>query len=478
MQLAAWATVAGILFGIGFGQAAAREAPTLGDLEEELRQSDLVIRGSVVKLWWEGFLGHAFSQDVTVRIEKRYKGRFPGAEIRLFLNLPTVVHPVTGPRPAVAADVGDQLIVPVKAMRVVTALQTAGRADRPAFYYTAPSFYRVQAGEVVGSPYRLSEELARHRQLADFERLIEKLVAQPPKQFDRYVPGRVLFFDDFDDGSFAGWTFLVGARDGEARIDDFYGEKWVGPGLRWTNKYPEAERGTRGKLTRNPQTGNYEGVIDGARIEIGVYDGRLRLRSSRLWHHVTAVAGDPSWENYQVECDVWKFKDKALGEPEFPERIAQEDYMEFGIYGRVRVPNLPQTAGEHSLIAVEFGAYSNEITLVPMWTRVPHSLWHNYFQIRAKWPDPDAPREASFWTRKTRILDYTTYPIPTGKRMHLTARFMGERVEGYIDGVKYVDGYLSPLPDIMRRGRMGLWVFETWAEFDNVRVTELVRKNR
>lgn len=45
--------------------------------------------------------------------------------------------------------------------------------------------------------------------------------------------------------------------------------------------------------------------------------------------------------------------------------------------------------------------------------------------------------------------------------MGLTARFMGERIEGYIDGVKYVSGYLSPMPEIMHRGRMALRVFET-----------------
>jgi len=41
-----------------------------------------------------------------------------------------------------------------------------------------------------------------------------------------------------------------------------------------------------------------------------------------------------------------------------------------------------------------------------------------------------------------------------------------------------LDGVLSPLPDVLRAGRMALWVFETWAEFDNVKVTELVRLER
>ena len=53
---------------------------------------------------------------------------------------------------------------------------------------------------------------------------------------------------------------------------------------------------------------------------------------------------------------------------------------------------------------------------------------------------------------------------------------MGDRVEGYVDGVKLVAGRMSSMPDFMTRGRMALWTFETWAEFDNVKVTELVRK--
>ena len=58
------------------------------------------------------------------------------------------------------------------------------------------------------------------------------------------------------------------------------------------------------------------------------------------------------------------------------------------------------------------------------------------------------------------------------------ARFMDNRIEGYIDDVKIVDGVLSPLPDIMRTGRFARCVFETCAESDNVKATELVRAKR
>jgi len=283
-----------VLVALCAARANALERPTVKDLEDEIRQSELVIRGTVSQIRWEGFPGHAFSQDVILRIAKRYQGEFARAEIPLFLNLPEWVHPAHLGRPSLAANVGDQLIVPVKAMKIVTMPPEAAARGEPDHYYTTPSFYVIRDGAVVGSPYPLSEELAKHRELADFERLIERIVALPPKQLDRYVPGKVLFFDDFDDGSYAGWTFLTGARGDETMIESFYGEKWVGPGLRWKNKYPEDKRGSWGELTRDENTGNYEGVLDGAQLQIGVYDGRLRLRCSRLWHHVTAVAGDPS----------------------------------------------------------------------------------------------------------------------------------------------------------------------------------------
>lgn len=473
------------------GRVAAWSNVTPSDLAEEVRMNELVLRGVVVKVRSERFTCHAFTQDVVFQIRKRYKGSHPDDKMRLFLNLPVGVTSDKGffvdvearnkkdGRPQAAANAGDELIVPVKRMEIRTVPKKDLRPGEPDSYYTSPSYYPIRKGRVVGSPFSLSKELAKHSRVEDFERLLaDTIAAQQSAKHDEYRLGKVLFFDDFDDNSYAGWTFLVGHRGAPAEIDSFYGEKWVGPGLRWKHKYPKRKRGTRGRLERAGKTGNYEGVLDMAKIQIGAYDGRLRLRSSRLWHHVTVVAGDPDWKDYQIECDVYNFEDKLYSTPAFPELIAQANYLEFGMYGRVRVPNLPETKGEHSLIAVEFGPYSNEMTMVAMWTRVSRLVWHHCYQIRVKLPDANGGREASFWNKQTRILACKSYKVPQNKRVRLKTRFMGNRVVGYIDGVKIVDGVLSPLPDIMRTGRIALWVFETWAEFDNVKVTELIRVER
>jgi hypothetical protein len=115
--------------------------------------------------------------------------------------------------------------------------------------------------------------------------------------------------------------------------------------------------------------------------------------------------------------------------------------------------------------------------LEPTWLRVPRSVRKNACQIRAKWPDPQGPRAGSLWRRTTRILDLDLmpFPVPNHERIRLKARFTGNRVEGFVNGVKHLEGYLDPLPEIMRQGRIALWVFTSWAEFDNVKVTELVR---
>ncbi len=476
MQAARHVWIGGVLAALCAGRTHAWQNVTANDLMNEIRRNDLVVRGTVVRARGERFTPHAFTQEVYLRVKDVYMGDYPHSEMRLFLNLPICLHREKAGRPALAANVGDELIAPVKAIRISAVWGEYLPPDAPDHYYTAPSFYPIRDGRVTGSPYPLSKALAKRSGLEDFERLLaEKVNEYRSARHDEYRLGRVLFFDDFDDHSLAGWTFLVGHRGNAAAIDSFYGEKWVGPGLRWKHKYPRSKRGTRGRLNRDKATGNYGGVLDGARLEIGVYNGRFRLRCNRLWHHVTVVAGDPNWQDYQVECDVYNYLDRALL---LPELIAQPNYQEFGLYGRVHVPNLPETKGEHSLIAVEFGPYSNELALVPMWTRVRPGLWHNFCQIRAKLPDPDGPRELSFWRKRTHILACAAYRIPPNKRIRLKARFMGNRVEGYIDGVKHLDGVLSPMPDVLRAGRMALWVFETWAEFDNVKVTELVRLNR
>ena len=51
---------------------------------------------------------------------------------------------------------------------------------------------------------------------------------------------------------------------------------------------------------------------NGTPIEIGVFDGRLRLRGGHYWLHLVAVAGDPEWTDYQIDVDIYNFNDPAL----------------------------------------------------------------------------------------------------------------------------------------------------------------------
>ena len=78
--------------------------------------------------------------------------------------------------------------------------------------------------------------------------------------------------------------------------------------------------------------------------------------------------------------------------------------------------------------------------------------------------------------RTTRILDYEAWPIPQEKKIHLTAKFYGRNVEGWIDGKKILHGRIPADHPGARNGRIALWTFETWVEWDNLKVTRLVRE--
>ena len=176
-------------------------------------------------------------------------------------------------------------------------------------------------------------------------------------------------------------------------------------------------------------------------------------------------AGDPEWTDYQIEADVYNFND-----PAFENRggIGQVNYLKFGPYGRLNVPNLPETRGEHSFVGVKFGTFGN-------YDVSEMTFGNNAFQIRCKYPEsPLVWRDHSVLLRQTRILDYQAWPIPQGKRIHLKAVYFGRRVEGWIDGKKITESEIPEDHPGARRGRFGLWAFETWCEFDNVKVTRLI----
>ena len=83
-------------------------------------------------------------------------------------------------------------------------------------------------------------------------------------------------------------------------------------------------------------------------------------------------------------------------------------------------------------------------------------------------------RDHSRVLRKTKILDYDAWAIPQHKKIHLTARFFGPYVEGWIDGKKVLESEIPADHPGVGNGRIALWTFETWVEFDNVKVTRLV----
>ncbi len=151
--------------------------------------------------------------------------------------------------------------------------------------------------------------------------------------------------------------------------------------------------------------------------------------------------------------------------------LGQVDYLKFGPYGRLSVPNLPETHGEHSFVGVEFGTFGNydvsELT-----------FGNSACQIRCKYPEaPLVWRDHSVLLRTTRILDYHAWPIPQEEVIHVTAKYFGRRVEGWINGKKILESEIPADHPGASKGRFGLWAFESWVEFDNVKVTRLVPRS-
>jgi hypothetical protein len=174
---------------------------------------------------------------------------------------------------------------------------------------------------------------------------------------------------------------------------------------------------------------------------------------------LTAVIGDPEWTNYQIDVDMWTYTDPTRPRP---------NYIKFGPYGRVNVPNLPETRGEHSFVAVEISNYGNYDLSEGTWGAAS-------FQIRCKYPEPPfVSRERSRLLRLTKILDFEPWPVADDKKIHVTAKYFGNYVEGWIDGRKILEGWIPTDHPGAAKGRVGLWTFETWAEFDNLKVTRLV----
>jgi hypothetical protein len=333
--------------------------------------------------------------------------------------------------------------------------------DGQDLHYMVPFYYSFGKDDRVSSIFDFPPPMRVHAATVEqFEALIAEALRRPHLPRRHCKLGAVLFTDDFDDGSLAGWTFLEGTKirkrhkTGEFVWRDAVGYLWVGPD---TVKDPKLEF----HVTRDSKTGLFRGERHSTPVEFGVVNGRLRLRSHHYLHHITAVTGDPEWTGYQVDVDMWKFR-------ELPHPSGPTDYRKFGAYGRVSVPNFPFTRGEHSFVAVEIGNYANYDVSERTWG-------DSAFQIRCKYPEPVyLERDPSRILRYTQILDYIGFVVPEAMKMHLKARFTGRYVEGWIDGEKILEGEIPADHPGMGKGRIALWTFETFAEFDNLKVTQLV----
>lgn len=439
--------------------------PTLEEFKEEVQRADLIVRGSVEEIVNETHWGdNDDTQMMKVKVDRIFKGR---------LRRPEIVVTSRYWETENKRHAGDDVILLLKR------LQPLAGDPRPfdqTCHFVALSYcrYCIKNGKVF-SATGMAEDLAAFRNGGKFVTLIEETVAarenrgRKRRNRSEYDLGRVLFSDNFDDGSMSGWTLLKGARR-HTPEDGAYGfvpgrEIWMAEGISWKNDYFD-QAGTIGRLNRD-RFGRLIGERNSTQIQIGVYGGRLRLRSNHLWQHATILAGNPNWTDYQVDVDMFDRLDKEIYEPR---GIAHEDYKTFGVFGRVTVPNLPNTKGEHCEIGVEFGSYSNM-------DATTDNVNRDTIQIRLKTPDADGGRDWATCIRKTKILDFQTYEVPKDRPIHVSAKFLGNRVEGWIDGKKYVEGTIpASNASQFERGRIGLWVFETFAEFDNIKVTELVRQ--
>ncbi|MAG85684.1 hypothetical protein CMK10_16160 [Candidatus Poribacteria bacterium] len=430
--------------------------PTVEQFKAEILRADLVIRARVTEILFHRGGNHA-DEDVRIQVLKVYKGKLTST--CLCIRIEIYWHwawDETGtpnlPR------VGDEVILPIE---VIPVRAGSSPPDGQDLYYIVPFYYSVEKDGQVSSIFDFPPEMGTHTATVEqFEILISKALKKSRPSRRRYELGTVLFTDDFDDGSLAGWTFLEGTKirqphkTGAFIWRDAVGYLWVGPE---TIQDPELEF----HVARDSKTGLFHGERHSTPIEFGIVNGRLRLRSHHYLHHITALTGDPEWTNYQIDVDMWKFR-------ESPHPNGPTDYRKFGAYGRVFIPNFPFTQGEHSFIAVEIGNYANYDVSERTWG-------DSAFQIRCKYPEPVyLERDPSRILRYTQILDYIGFPVPEATKMHLTARFTGHYVEGWIDGKKILDGEIPDDHPGVETGRIALWTFETFAEFDNLKITQLV----
>ena len=395
--------------------------PTQVELGEEVGRADLVVRGRVVKVVDEKDNNErAHQQFLRISVKDVYKGKCHTDSIVITNSYRQ--RDDTGDDSNSKRQIGDDVIAFVN--RLAPLAENRTPYGQP--FWLITSFLYVVRDDTIAFPVQLGEDLEHHKRAPEFVTLIEKAAdkartLQRKENQEQYVPRKVLLLDDFNDGSMSGWTLLKGERA------DFMAE-----GRIWKNQYGDSA-GTTGQLARD-RAGHLTGERDGTHIQIGVYDGRLRLRSNRKGQQVTAVAGDPNWSNYQVDVDMYHHRDIRILDNQ-NKKIAEPSYKNFGVFGRVTAPRMPNTdRGGDCEIGVEFGKQSHGGVTIG-------SVGSDAIQIRLKCPDTRHPK-GSTEQRTSKILDFRTYEVPDDRVIHVTAKFMERRVEGWIDGKKYVEGLI------------------------------------
>ena len=455
-------------YGIFSNTMLLRSQPTIAEFREEIARADIVIRGRIEKVLRQAD-GPYGDQDVLITVARTYKGKLeydpPCVRIEAYNGgIGDRYVPGLGELPGEGSDV----LLPIS---IIHPRVGSRPPHGQAVHYVAPFFYTIDAEQRLDTLWRLPPEWKERNTLSHVEKLIQQ-VQEHVQPRPRFKTAEVLMEDNFDDGSVAGWTFLQGSQtqrltaplagDSLTRsmVYRYGAESWAAPhfllegfqrGLPQSVQIPQD---SRTGLFRRP-------CRDGTLIEFGAIDGRLRLRGASLYRqHLTAVAGDPSWTDYQLDVDMWTFTDPTRPRP---------NYLKFGPYGRVQVPHFPETRGEHSFIAAEVGTYGNYDVAEGL------SVAGQAMQLRCKYPEPPfISRERSRLLHLTKILQWQPWPVKDNEPLHVTIRFFQRYVEAEVNGQKLLQSWIPQDHPGAHRGRVGLWTFETWAEFDNFKVTRLV----
>jgi len=438
--------------------------PTIAEFQEEIAQADVVIRARVLEIVRRQ-TGSILHQDAVVEILETYKGQLEEAQpcVRMHVHQSMQSKRDQPGLPGTTlAEIGDEVILPIEF--ATPRVGTPPPRDQK-LHYMSLFYYVVEKDGSITHAFGLPPDLQQHATLPMFSALIREAAARPQLTTPAFQLGEVLMTDDFDDGSLAGWTFLSGKRGfGKKPVEYSLDVEWLAPNATLINhmKFPGEPPTTT--LQRDPKTGLYTGRHNNTVIEFGVAEGRFRMRSSHIWRHFTVVTGDPQWENYQVDVDVYNMVDIEQGH-------ARANYRKFGPYGRVNVPNFPATAGEHSFVAVEFGNFASY--------DFSYGTYDSQtFQIRVKYPEPlFVWRDHSRQLRLIKVLDFQPWPIPEKQKIHMTAQYFGDYVAGFVNGEKVAEGRIPADHPGKQSGRIALWAFETWVEWDNLKVTQLVPRD-